>query len=252
MPKVLCECGCGLNVSVQTARRHLDGKARPHVKASTGRWDTVSVIHPRHSQKIVPLQTHTAAVPKPMPVPQEACDISEPMDWSLADSPVRPMSCEPVSPTEATSCSSEQFAHLAKSLRALLVESDDEDNPRRSPSPTSESDSNGPLSSSEDEGEDTAPQDGLSAWHTLGEHFEQDLADIGVSKTFSTIQAFDLHFHLQLQRSVTKTSLFSVPLRSRSSHVCQVERTPCSPMPSPRNHLLVLRMPVRVSRLYLV
>ena len=250
MPKVLCECGCGLNVSVQTARRHLDGKARPHVKASTGHWDTVSVIHPRHSQKIV-LQTRIAAVPKPMLVPQEACDISEPMDWSLADSPVRPMSCEPISPTEATSCSSKPFSHLAKSLRAPLVESDDEDNLRRSPSPTLELDSNGPLSSSEDEGKDM-PQDRLSAWHTLGEHFEQDLTDIGASKTFSIIQAFDLHFHPQLQRLVTKTFLLSMPLRSRSSHVCQLERTPCLPMPSPRNHLLVLRMPMHVSRLYLV
>ena len=189
MPKVLCECGCGLRVSVQTARRHLDGKARPHIKASTGRWDTVSVVHPHHSQKTV-LQTHVTADPEPMLVPQDACDLSEPMDWSAVDSPVRPMSCEHISPTQATNFSSEQFAHLAKSLRAPLVESDDEDNPRRSPSPMLESDSSGPFSSSEGEGEDT-PQDGLSAWDALGEHFEQDLADIGASETFLTIQAFD-------------------------------------------------------------
>ena len=30
-PKVLCECGCGLFVSVHTVRRHLEGKARPHI-----------------------------------------------------------------------------------------------------------------------------------------------------------------------------------------------------------------------------
>ena len=189
MPKVLCECGCGLNVSVQTARCHLDGKARPHIKASTGCWDTVSIVHPRHSQKTV-LQTHVAADSKPMLVPQDTCDISEPIDWSAVDSPVRPISCEPVSPTQVTSCSSVQFIHLAKSLRAPLAESDDEDNMRRSPSPMLESDSSGPLSSSEGEGEDT-PQDGLSAWDALGEHFEHDLADIGVSETFSTIQALD-------------------------------------------------------------
>jgi len=116
MPKVLCECGCGLNVSVQTARCHLDGKARPHIKASTGRWDPVSVVHPRHSQKTA-LQTRIAADPNPILVPQDACDISEPMDWSAADSPLRQMSRDPVSPIQATtSCSSEQFVHLAKSL----------------------------------------------------------------------------------------------------------------------------------------
>ena len=246
MPKVLCECGCGLNVSIQTARHHLDGKARPHVKASTGHWDSVSVIHPRHSQKI-----QACVHPKPMPVPQDAYDIPKPMDWSAADSPVRPMSCEPVSPTQVTSGSSEQFAHLAKSLRAPLVELDDEDNPQRSPSPTLESNSSGPSSSSEDEGEDM-PQDGLSAWDALGKHFEQDLANMGASKTFSTIRAFDLCFHAQLQRSVMKTSLPFVPLHSRSSRVCQLECTPCWPMRSPRNHLLVLHMPVHVSWLYLV
>ena len=125
-----------------------------------------------------------------MLVPQDTCDISEPMDWSAADLPVRPISCKPVSPTQVTSCSSAQFVHLAKSLRAPLAESDDEDNTRRSPSLMSESDSSGPLSSSEGEGEDT-PQDGLSAWDALGKHFEHNLTDIGASETFSTIQALD-------------------------------------------------------------
>jgi len=150
-------------------------------------------IHPRHSQKTA-LQTRIAADPNPILVPQDACDISEPMDWSAADSPLRQMSRDLVSPIQATtSFSSEQFVHLAKSLRPLLAESDDEDNvPRRSPSPTSESDSSGPLSSSEDEGEGM-PRDGLSAWDSLGKHFEHDLADIGVSKTFWTILTFDLH-----------------------------------------------------------
>ena len=250
MPKVLCECGCGLSVSIQTARRHLDGKARPHIKASTGRWDAVSVVPPLHSKKTV-LQTCIAADPNL--VPQDACDFSEPMamDWSAADPLVGPMSHKRVSPTQATSRSSGQFVHLANSLRAPLIELDDEDSPRRSPSPTLESDSSGSSTSSEDEGE-VMPQDGLSAWDALGEHFEQDLADMGVSKTFLTILTFHLCFHPYLQRSATKTSLLSVPSRSRLSHVCLLRHTQCWPMPSPRNHLLVWPMPVHVSRLYLV
>ena len=184
-PKVLCECGCGLFVSVHTVRRNLEGKARPHIRASTGRWDPVSVGHTPsiHSQNSAPSETCIVAHSEPVLVPQDAHDISEPMDWSAADSPVRSMSCEPGSPEQVNGCSSERFIHLAKSLRAgPLVESDDEDNLRRSPSPTSESDSEGHLSSSEDEDEDMAQPDGLSAWDALGERFEQDLADIGASK----------------------------------------------------------------------
>ena len=76
MPKVLCECGCGLMVSVRTVRRHLDGKARIHIRASTGRWDTVTrVVRPRHSQKSAP-QTRITAHPEPVPNPQDAHDIA--------------------------------------------------------------------------------------------------------------------------------------------------------------------------------
>ena len=184
-PKVLCECGCGLFVSVHTVRRHLEGKARPHIRARTGRWDPVSVEHTPsvHSQNSAPSETCVVARPEPVLVPQDARDISEPMDWSAADSPIRSMSCEPGSPEQANGCSSERFVRLAKSLRAgPHVESDDEDNPR-SPSLTSESDSDWRLSSSEDEDEDIAQPDGLSPWDALGERFEQDLADIGASKS---------------------------------------------------------------------
>ena len=183
-PKVLCECGCGLFVSVHTVRRHLEGKARPHIRASTGRWDPVSVEHTPsvHSQNSAPSETCVVARPEPVLVPQDPHDISEPMDWSAADSPVRSMSCEPGSPEQANGCSSERFIHLAKYLQAgPHVESDDEDNPR-SPSLTSESDSDSRSSSSEDEDEDMAQPDGLSPWDALGERFEQDLADIGASK----------------------------------------------------------------------
>ena len=98
-PKVLCECGCGLFVSVHTVRRHLEGKARPHIR-STGRWDPVSVVHTPsiHSQNSAPSETCIVTHPEPVLVPQDAHDISESMDWSAADSPVRSMSCEPGSP----------------------------------------------------------------------------------------------------------------------------------------------------------
>ena len=183
-PKVLCECGCGLFVSAHTVRRHLEGKARPHIRASTGRWDLVSVEHTPsvHSQNSAPSETCVVARPEPVLVPQDAHDISELMDWSAAlDSPVRSMSCKPGSPEQANGCSSEWFVRLAKSSRAgPHVESDDEDNPR-SPSLTLESDSDLCSSSSEDKDEDMAQPDGLSAWDALGECFEWDLADIGAS-----------------------------------------------------------------------
>ena len=74
------------------------------------------------------------------------------------------------------------------------MESEDEDNfVGQDLSPVSDSDSSGYLSRSEDECDDSH-QTGLSAWDALGECFEQDVADMGVSNRLLFIQFFNLQF----------------------------------------------------------
>ena len=72
------------------------------------------------------------------------------------------------------------------------MESEDEDNfVGQDLSPVSNSDSSGYVSSSEDKLEDSHPT-GLSAWDALGEHFKQDVADMGASNQLLFIRFFNL------------------------------------------------------------
>ena len=154
--RVLCACGCDTLVSSRTARRHLHGQAKPHVKASTyAHLNTIrSVTRPRPHESTS--KTHNTP-PEPIP----ACvqdDFTECMDWSAAASPVRSTSCEAPEPNFSSSImqpsSSEPSNHRAPSLHTRpVVESEDED--KQDLSPASNSDSSGYLSSSEDEPEDS-------------------------------------------------------------------------------------------------
>ena len=194
---VPCACGCDTLVSSRTARRHLHGQAKPHVKASTyAHLNTIrSVVHPCPHESTS--KTHNTPLE-----PIQGCvqdDFTECMDWNAAASPVRSTSCDAPEPNFASEIrqpsSSEPSNHLAPSLHTRpIMESKDEDNfVGQGLSPASDSDSSGYLSSSEDEPEDSHPT-GLSAWDALGECFEQDVADMGASDKLLIIQVFNLQF----------------------------------------------------------
>ncbi|KAF8834098.1 hypothetical protein BDN67DRAFT_1050640 [Paxillus ammoniavirescens] len=202
---VQCSC-CGQLVSPSTARQHLLGRAKPHIKATAMfTRNLLSVAGPSscHSGSSR-VQAEEQSHPPPDPQgPGAQIELGDsvtmsndldpgsvgPGDENLASTGDEDLACPVSANSSILSSNIEPPIHSTlervrssrqgRSIFSATVESEDEDTGDDNFGITSDSEHlDGWIS--EDEDSDEGDFSGLSAWDALGQSFEQDVADMGM------------------------------------------------------------------------